>query len=57
LSRDPFAVSRAALLHQTAVPIYCCGASMNAKTELLIAATSWLTVFGLITAIIAEAIH
>jgi hypothetical protein len=30
---------------------------MNAKVELLIAATSWLTVFGLTAAIIADVIH
>jgi hypothetical protein len=30
---------------------------MSAKAEFLISALSWLTVFGLIAAIIADAIH
>jgi ABC-type antimicrobial peptide transport system permease subunit len=57
LSRDLFSVSWEALLLQTALSIHCCRVSMSGKAELLISALSWLTVFGLIAAIIADAIH
>jgi len=42
--------------HRSFSPLYAIELTMNAKAELLIAGMGWLAVFGLIAAIIGEAV-